>query len=214
MSTTFPLPRVAAAPDDGAAAKLGLTVFMAVVSVLFILLSLAFLARAQLADWQALGGEPWLPLGQPWQLWVNTALLALASLALHMARGPARRGNVVATRRALALGTAAGLGFLGGQLWVWHTLAAAGHVLAANPANSFFYLLTALHGLHLAGGLVALARTAAPSLHGRVDARAARNVALCSRYWHFLLVLWLVLFALVTSPQERLAGLAALCGLG
>jgi cytochrome c oxidase subunit 3 len=47
-----------------------------------------------------------------------------------------------------------------------------------------------------------------------VDARAARNVALCSRYWHFLLVLWLVLFALVTSPQERLAGLAALCGLG
>ena len=48
--------------------------------------------------------------------------------------------------------------FLAGQLMVWRQLAAAGYFLTANPANAFFYLITALHGLHLLGGLVAWGR--------------------------------------------------------
>jgi len=195
------------------AAKLGLWLFMVVVSVLFLLLTLAYLSRAQFEDWQALAGAPWLPLGQPWRLWVNTALLAAGSGALQWAAIAARRGNARGTRLGLSLGGLLAAGFLVGQLWVWQVLAGAGYALAANPANSFFYLLTALHGLHLTGGLVAWARTTAGAWRGVPNPRVQLHVALCSRYWHFLLVLWVLLFTLLASPPENLAALAALCGL-
>jgi cytochrome c oxidase subunit III len=203
--------------DEGlatpAAAKLGLWLFMGVVSVLFLLLTLAYLSRAQIDDWQALAGAPWLPLGQPWRLWVNTALLAAGSGALQWAAMAARRGDARGTRLGLSLGGLLAVGFLVGQLWVWQALSGAGYVVAANPANSFFYMLTALHGLHLIGGLVAWARITASAWSGVSAPRVQLHLMLCSRYWHFLLALWLVLFALLTSPPENLAALAAFCGL-
>ncbi len=66
---------------------------------------------------------------------------------------------------------------------------------ATNPASSFFYLITAVHGLHLAGGLVALARAALRSARGGAALRL--SIELCATYWHFLLIAWLVLFALL-----------------
>jgi cytochrome c oxidase subunit III len=212
MSHAYPLgPTDSWAPP--AAARLGLWLFMGVVSVLFLLLTLAYLARAQFEDWQVLAGAPWLPLGQPWRLWVNTALLAAGSGALQWAAIAARRGGTPGTRIGLGLGGLLAAGFLIGQLWVWQVLSGAGYSLAANPANSFFYLLTALHGLHLAGGMVAWARTTASAWRGELTPRVQLHVALCSRYWHFLLALWLLLFALLASPPENLAALAAFCGL-
>lgn len=215
MSQVYPLHPPARAPAWGGAgpAGLGLWLFMGVVGVLFSLLTLAYLARAQFDDWQALAGAPWLPLAQPWRLGLNTALLAAGSAALQWAAIAARRGDARGTRLGLALGGLLAAGFLLGQLWVWQVLAAAGYVLAANPANSFFYLLTALHGLHLAGGLVAWARTTAGAWRAGPTARVQRHVALCARYWHFLLALWMLLFALLASPPENLAALAAFCGL-
>jgi cytochrome c oxidase subunit 3 len=195
------------------AAKLGLWLFMGVVSVLFLLLALAYLARAQFEDWQALGGAPWLPLGQPWRLWVNTALLAAGSGALQWAAVAARRGDARGTRIGLGLGGLLAAGFLLGQLWVWQVLAGGGYALAANPANSFFYLLTALHGLHLTGGLAVWGASMLAAMKAGTGERLSLRVTLLSRYWHFLLALWLVLFALLASPPEHLAALAAFCGL-
>lgn len=223
MSNVHPLHPVGAdlAWRSPAAAKLGLWLFMGVVSVLFLLLSLAYLARAQVDDWQALAGAPWLPLGQPWRLWLNTGSLLVASAALQWAALAARRGDGRATRLGLGLGGLFAAAFLVGQLWVWQVLMGAGYLLATNPANSFFYLLTGLHGLHLLGGMAVWAHTSA-----RAVAAASRRtrkpdsddslplqLTLLSRYWHFLLVLWLLLFALLASPPENLSALAALCGL-
>ena len=75
-----------------------------------------------------------------------------------------------------------------------------GYFLPANPANAFFYLITGVHGLHVLGGLVAWAgplsrRGAAFEL----EAGCASSVELVPRYWHFLLLVWLVLFALLTG---------------
>ena len=56
--------------------------------------------------------------------------------------------------------------FLAGQLAVWQQLSASGYLVAANPANAFFYLLTALHALHVLGGLVAWGRTSARAWRG------------------------------------------------
>jgi cytochrome c oxidase subunit 3 len=88
------------------------------------------------------------------------------------------------------------MAFLGSQLWAWQTLLDARVMLAGNPAASFFYVLTALHGLHVIGGLVAWGATAQAAASPAAEPRRlALTIALCARYWHFLFVVWVVLFA-------------------
>jgi cytochrome c oxidase subunit 3 len=81
----------------------------------------------------------------------------------------------------------------------WRLLTASGYLLAGNPANSFFYLITGLHGLHLAGGLVALGRTGEKMWRGVALAQLRPSLGLCTTYWHFLLIVWLVLLAMLTG---------------
>ena len=69
--------------------------------------------------------------------------------------------------------------------------------MAGDPANSFFYMLTAAHGVHLIGGLVAWGRTVAKIRRGESLDRVAISVELCTIYWHFLLLIWLAVFALM-----------------
>ena len=80
----------------------------------------------------------------------------------------------------------------------WRQLQAAGYYAAGNPANAFFYVLTALHGLHLLGGLSSGAERCPGCRAGaRRPARLRLSVELCTVYWHYLLVVWLVLFGLL-----------------
>lgn len=171
------------------AARVGLWVFMGVVSVLFALFINAYLMR--------MGHDDWLPLPEPALLWLNTALLAGSSVALHVAHVGARRWRRRLAQGGLLVGGALALAFLGGQGWAWQELLAANHLFAANPANSFFYLLTALHGLHLLGGLAAWGLTTARAWRMADAGRARPAVALCATYWHFLFAVWLVLFVLL-----------------
>ena len=92
-----------------------------------------------------------------------------------------------------------GIIFLLGQLLLWSQLRAAGHGLRADPAAAFFYLITAVHGLHLIGGLVALGRTTAKVWRGAEMPQVRLSVELCTIYWHFLLLVWLVLLGLLTG---------------
>ena len=87
-----------------------------------------------------------------------------------------------------------------------------GYAVDGNPANSFFYLITGLHGVHLLGGLVALGVVVARAGMGAAVAKLRGSLALCALYWHFLFVVWLAMFALVASPRESLDAFAALCG--
>ena len=89
----------------------------------------------------------------------------------------------------------------------WRHLAAAGYFLASNPANSFFYLITAVHGLHVLGGLVALGRAADRAWRGRDMGKLRLSVDLCTTYWHFLLFVWVVLFALINGWASDFAAL-------
>jgi cytochrome c oxidase subunit 3 len=172
------------------AAKVGLAVFLAVVGSLFALFTLAYSMRMHMGDWRA------LPV--PTLLWINTGALVLSSVALHQAQTAAGRGEAKRMRAGLLAGGGLTLAFLGGQLLAWRQLIEAGYFAASNPANAFFYLLTAVHGLHLLGGMVALGRTTAKTLTSDREPKAARlSVELCALYWHFLLLVWLVLFGLL-----------------
>ncbi len=204
--------RASAQVDRLRTAKTGLRLLLVVVSSLFFLFMVAFIARSQMADWQPLT-TPLAPLAATVPLWLNSALLLLASIALQGARMAARRGLAALTLGGFLLGGVFAVAFLLGQLWVWQRFAAWGYFLASNPANSFFFLLTGLHGLHLLGGLVAWGWTLGKFLRRVPLLRLGAGVELCALYWHYLLGLWLVLFALLTSTPETYQAIAALCGL-
>jgi cytochrome c oxidase subunit 3 len=171
------------------AAKLGLCVFLAVAGSLFALFISAYLMRRHMMDWS--------PLPVPRVLWLNTGVLALSSAALEWARRAERRGRPDGARAGLVAGGVLALVFVAGQLLAWRQLAAAGYLLAANPANSFFYLVTAVHGLHVLGGLVALGVTTARAWRHDAAGRLRLGIDLCALYWHFLLVAWLALLMLL-----------------
>lgn len=89
--------------------------------------------------------------------------------------------------------------FVGGQLAAWDQLIGSGRYLTSGPATAFFYVLTTVHGLHVLGGLVVWARTMGRMSGGAEAIDVRLSVELCATYWHFLLVVWLVLFALLST---------------
>lgn len=193
-------------------AKTGLRLLMAVISSLFFLFIIAFLIRSQLSDWQHLSA-PWKPMADPWPLWINTAMLLLASVCLQWSRLSVRKDNARRAVEGMLLAGLFSVAFIIGQLLVWKQLHALGYYVAANPANSFFFLLTGLHAVHLLGGLVAWLKTSIKAWQGVSTEQLAISIELCAMYWHYLLALWLVLLALLTSSPEAYAAFARLCGL-
>ena len=176
-------------PESLPAAKLGLRLFLTVATVLFSLTVVTYADRMLVPDWHA--------LPEPLVLWLNTALLIVSSVWLQWARVSADRGRMDGVRLGLLLGGGFAFAFLVGQLMAWQQLVDLGYFAATNPANAFFYLVTALHALHLLGGLVAWARTSDKVRRGVALDKLRLSVELCAIYWHFLLLIWLLLFALL-----------------
>ena len=176
-------------------AKIGLWVLLAVVSSLFGLFISAYYMRMGHAH-----GD-WSPVALPRVLWLNTAALILSSAGMQTARGAVRRAQTHRVRIGLIVGGLFALAFLAGQLVAWRELNVSGYFLGS-PAAAFFYLLTAVHGLHLLGGLLVWGKTVVRLAPARVEAIAVRSsVELCTVYWHYLLIVWLVLFAVLLSTS-------------
>ena len=169
--------------------KLGLRVFLAVVMVLFSIMIAAYTERRVFSDWNS------VPI--PWLLWLNTLILILSSVAMHHAWNSASRGQIDGVRVGLYAGGIFALAFLVGQLLAWRELVAAGYYATTDPANAFFFMLTAAHGIHLIGGLVAWVRTTTKVRRGYTATKIRLSVELCTIYWHFLLLIWFILLALM-----------------
>ncbi|HVE49085.1 MAG TPA: cytochrome c oxidase subunit 3 [Casimicrobiaceae bacterium] len=176
---------------DRPAAKTALWVFLAVVTSLFALFISAYAMRMHVGDWTH--------LHKPRLLTLNTIVLIVTSAAMHWTVLAARRADMKIVRLGVLATGGLTFAFLIGQFVVWRQLNEAGVYLNTNPSSSFFFMLTAVHALHVIGGLIAWARTATRVLSGADPARMRLGVELCAIYWHFLLVVWLVLFALLLS---------------
>jgi cytochrome c oxidase subunit 3 len=176
--------------------KIALGIFLAVVGALFALFASAYYMRQEFGDWQA------MPV--PRTVWWNTLMLVLASVALQCALVAVRQGDRDTVRLSLGTGAVATLAFLAGQIVAWRELADSGYLLAGSPANSFFYLLSGLHGMHVLGGLVALARTLPGAWGAGSSDRLRLRIELCTTYWHFLLFVWLGLLTLFTGRAAEL----------
>lgn len=212
-------PGPTADPRDRSTPATGLAVFLCVVTMLFLLLTLAYLMHMS-GHGTAAGesGGHWHSLPKPRLLWANSGILVLSSLAWQVARRAARRGDAARLRSALITGGVLGLAFIAGQLFVWHQLREAGYFLSAqpgfclidwgppdapihsfltgNPGVAFFYLITALHGLHLLGGIAVWGHATNQVLRGGAISAVVQQVDLCGLYWHFLLLVWLWMFGL------------------
>lgn len=168
--------------------RLGLWLFLGTVSMLFVGFTSAYLVRRASADWR--------PLAAPALLYWNTLAILASSVTLEVARRRLRGWAPADAVRWVAATGALGVLFAIGQIMAWRVLAARGFYLETNPHNSFFYVLTGAHLVHLAGGLV---------WFGVVLSRVRRlayvpgedGLGLFATYWHFLAGLWIYLLLLL-----------------
>lgn len=179
------------------AAKTALWVFLGVATSLFVLFVSAYAMRLGLADWS--------PLPRPRLLMLNTAFLVGASLAMEWTAHAARRADLERVRRGLWASGVLTVGFLAGQLFVWKQMNDAAYFVTTSAAAAFFYLFTAVHGLHVLGGLVAWVRAVRRAWLGSDPPGLRLVVELCATYWHYLLGVWVVLYALLVSNELGLA---------
>ena len=168
----------------------GIWLALASILMFFTALTSAYLVRQGIST-------DWVPIELPAILWANTAVLLGSSATIERARRLLAEGRLEGFRRWWGFTTLLGLLFLVGQVLAWNELRAAGVYVATNPSSSFFYVLTAAHGVHLLGGVVALlylGRWDESREHraGRTTAAAATTV-----YWHFLGVIWVGVFLLL-----------------
>ena len=89
------------------------------------------------------------------------------------------------------------LAFIAGQVLAWDQLLENGFYAQENPAIAFFYLFTGLHAVHLLGGMWFLGRLGFSMNQENKREKARNSVTLCATYWHYLLLVWLLLFALM-----------------
>jgi cytochrome c oxidase subunit III len=174
--------------------RIGMWVALASILMMFTALTSAYIVRAASStDWQ--------PLTMPRVLLLSTALIIISSATLETARRKLKAQSGGAHRRWLLISAALGFAFLLSQLFAWRQLAQQGIYVSSNPHSSFFYLLTATHGVHLVGGLIALLfmslRTGASGASQLAVAKGRAAADAMSLYWHFLGLLWIYLFVLL-----------------
>ena len=173
-------------------AKLGVRTIMVVSTVIFSLFVVSYSDRMLVHDWRS--------LSEPWLLWINTGILIFTSLVFHKAKIYSDKNEFEKTRNTLLLVGFLTFAFITGQLLVWQHYVNLGQYASTNPANAFFYLFTALHGLHLLGGLFFWGRATTSLFKNNFSVvKIKQAIELCAIYWHFLLIVWFILFALMIA---------------
>ena len=196
-------------------ARLGLAIALAPIFMFFISITSAYIVRQGLPTFDDKTNtyiREWIPVQLPVALLlVNTGLLAASSITAELARRQITRQTALAPVESIpgvSLGeegrfpwiyvtVALGTGFLVGQWMAWQELATRGFYISTSASSSFVYLLTAAHGVHLAGGVIVLVYAAAISfLHKPIEPRRI-VVDVTAWYWHFMFLLWIGIFALL-----------------
>lgn len=128
---------------------------------------------------------------------VSAAVLLLSSLMMVLALAAIQRGNVRAFRIWLLATAAMGLLFLGGQFFEFTEFYDMGLTLSSNLFGSTFFVLTGFHGTHVGIGIIWLLSLVAMSFRGQINQENAEKVEIAGLYWHFVDIVWIVIFTLV-----------------
>jgi cytochrome c oxidase subunit 3 len=201
-------------------ARLALAVFMTPILMLFISFTVVYLVRRGFVSLDIPRDtyvQTWIPVRLPWTvLLANTVVLIFSSVTIDLARRAITREAALAPVKSipgvslgeertvpwLGLTTFLGLLFLAGQLFAWRQLSASGFHLLGGTSASFVYILTAMHGIHLAGGIVALAFANAAALLQRPVETRRIVVDITAWYWHFMTGIWFCILALFSFAAQ------------
>jgi cytochrome c oxidase subunit 3 len=160
--------------------------FIVTIVMLFAALTSAYVVKQSEGNW--------LNFNLPGIFWITSAIIVTSSLTMHFALAAARNDNFSRLKIFLALTAVLGLGFLFGQYQSWKTLVAMDVFFVGNPAGSFLYVLTGLHGIHIVSGIIFLLIVIISSFRLKVHSKSMLKIEMCTTYWHFLGGLWLYLF--------------------
>jgi len=185
-------------PDerDARLRRFGMLLFLASLTTLFApLLIYMLILRAQAPSWPPPGSPP-LPLG----LALSTALLIGVSFCMTRAVQAARGRRARPLRRALLAATGLAFAFVLSQALCWAEFLGAASTAAAWRYVGFFYIFTALHALHVIGGLAPLLVVLLRAARRPPAAVSGDSVRFCAMYWHFIDGVWLVILAAAAWP--------------
>ncbi|MCI0352549.1 MAG: cytochrome c oxidase subunit 3, partial [Acidobacteriales bacterium] len=191
--------------------RLGLSLGMISIIILFVALTSAYVLRRSSGADAAQNINDWRPVGLPPLLWINTLLLVVSSCTLEKARRnllqralfaplegiPGIKHEAHRSLPWLTITLILGNGFLIGQALAWMALQQRSVFVVSNPSSSFFYLLTGTHAIHLGVGILALLYAALTHLFSRRLELKCLVVDVTSWYWHFMGLLWIYILGLL-----------------
>ena len=128
---------------------------------------------------------------------ISSFVLLMSSLTMVLAVTSADRGDAKRLRTWLLTTALLGSVFIAGQAYEFQTFVKEGMGFTTNSASSAFYTLTGFHGVHVSIGIIMLVSTAVLSWRGRIPRERAESVEIVGLYWHFVDVIWILIFTIV-----------------
>lgn len=143
----------------------------------------------------------WQPFSLPPQVWISTVLILASSITYHVSKKALYENEQGKAKKWLLATTALGATFISSQLLAWLALVNRGVYVQSNPYAGFFYLFTAVHAVHVFGGICALGSIVLRTWNKTFDKdelKERQNLAnVVGWYWHTMDALWIVLFLLL-----------------
>lgn len=128
----------------------------------------------------------------------TTLCLVASSVIIHFAEAALRRGNQAAFKMLWAMTIALGVAFLLGTAYEWHDLITEKQLtISRNLFGTTYYTLVGFHGLHVTAGVIAMSIILLLATRGAVTKEHETGVQLVSWYWHFVDVVWIIVFLVV-----------------
>lgn len=143
----------------------------------------------------------WQPFALPIQIWISTAIIIASSITYHFAKTKLQYDQREVAKRWFIITTILGAAFISSQILSWLELTKRGLYMQGNPYAGFFYILTAVHAVHVLGGIIALGsvllRVWHPISNEQAIAKRKAIAEVVGWYWHFMGGIWIVLFLLL-----------------
>lgn len=166
--------------------KFALWLFIVTVVMIFAAFTSAHIVRQADGDW--------LQYDIPQMLWVTSGIILASSITMQWAYMAAKKDKLEQVKLALSITTVLGIVFLFGQFQAWGQLVDQGVFFVGNPAGSFMYVFTGIHGAHLISGVIYLLYMLVSAFKHKVHSKNMLNMEMSTTYWHFLGGLWIYLF--------------------
>jgi len=166
--------------------KFAMWLFMVSVIMLFVAFTSAYVVKQS--------DGVWLDFELPVLFDYTTFVILLSSVSMHWAFIAAKKNLIKQIRLALGVTFVLGSVFLVGQYLAWGELVEAGVYFVGNPAGSFLYVLTGVHGLHLISAVIFLIVVLISAFQYKIHSKSLVQLEICTTYWHFLGGLWLYLY--------------------